>query len=115
MKQSVQMYGFLWLISLGLLMLTQLTGLVIQFKEVSEISAHAIELIEVHDGLDENCMVALEKLQALYPKLILSFEEKDYDLSYYYVILSGSYNFEIPILNLKIPITTTKQTRRLNK
>lgn len=114
MKQGIQTYILLFVLALSVLVITQLSGLVISFKELSEIGMLAVEVIEVADGVNDKTNQDLVKIQADYQSYVIDYQRIEFDQDYHYYEIKVQNDFKIAILNYNYPIISKFKTKRLN-
>lgn len=114
MKQGIQTYILLFVLTLSVLVITQLSGLVIRFKELSEVGMLAVEIIEVSDGVNDKTLLDLVKIQEEYQSFEIDYRRIDYDKDYHYYEIKVQNDFRIAALNYSYPIISKFNTKRLN-
>ncbi len=111
MKSGIEMFGLLWVFAFIVLVIPSMLGLVIDYKKANEASSLIVEIIEVHNGLNDSSEILVEDLLDKYPDLEVEILRQAIGKGKYVYTINTSINFTLDLLNLSIPINVDKLTK----
>ena len=114
MKTGIEYYGLLWLFAFTIICVPQLMGLAITYKQVNEMSSLIVEVIEVHDGLNENAKNDIKEINNTYRNMKIEIDQDHInDKNIYYI--DTSKEFSIALLNLSFDVKANKITKGVSQ
>ena len=107
MKEGIHFYGILWLFAFVIIVISQLIGFASTYKYTNETSSLIVEIIEVYDGMNQECLNDIDKIKQEYPDLDIEISDQVINHKYIYTIVCTK-EFNIYLLNLSFDICSKK-------
>ncbi len=114
MKSSIQIYGMTVVLCLFVMILPQLLGYAIAYKQCNQVASLAVEIIEVNEGIRDG--IIDERLKAYGQEsslVVLSYNKEELTNNYFMYQVSCSQKISIPIINVHHTVKVVKRTKRV--
>jgi hypothetical protein len=113
MKATVQMYGLIIAFTICVLIIPQLIGFSVCYKQCNSIASYSIEVIEVNEGLTENAQALINELESKYPKVIVNIVANTVSDRYKVYTVTCNKDFHISIIDLDYTANSSKISKRV--
>lgn len=111
MSKAIEGYGIIYLFCMFVLILFGMLGYAVYYKPISDASCFVVDVIEVHEGLTSDAQVIINQLDQDMTKATIQINPQamgDYK-SYQVKVITS---LHLPVLNVDIPLTSSKSTKR---
>ncbi|MEG0077447.1 MAG: hypothetical protein RR700_06365 [Anaerorhabdus sp.] len=113
MNKVIGAYGLTFTFCIFVLILIGLLGTAVYYKPLSDTASTVVDIIETHEGLTNSSSNLIHDLDEKLDKIDIVIEEEPLSDEFKRYTVRIESTLTIPVLNLKIPLRTSKVTKRV--
>ncbi len=113
MKQVIGAYGLTFTFSIFVLILIGLLGTAVYYKPLSDTASTVVDILETHEGLTNASSNLIHDLDEKLGKIDIVLEEEPLSDEFKRYTVKIQTTLTIPVINQKIPLATSKVTKRV--
>lgn len=112
MGKGIEMFGGLFVFAFSVLLIPQLLSYAVGYKAINEMTSTIVEIIEVHEGMNEEAEQEIAAWTERYPEITVDVQRTEQKDAYCYQV-AGKIQIEMQLIGLKNELTASKTTRRV--
>lgn len=113
MKTTIQIWGILIAFCMMILIIPQLIGFSLIYRQCNSLASYVVEIIEVSEGLNEHSNSRINKITEKYKKLKIEIIENNLNDKFQSYQVNCSKQFEIPYIQIDFSVSASKITRKI--
>lgn len=113
MNKVIGTYGITFVFCMFVLILIGLLGTSVTYKPMSDTVSTVVDIIETHEGMTQSAIQMINDINHELSKVDIVVEEKPLSEEYKRYEVTVESTLTIPVLNLRIPLQSSKITKRV--
>lgn len=115
MKTTIQIWGLLIAFCMMILVIPQLIGYSLIYRQCNSLASYVVEIIEVSEGVNEYALSKIEVIEEKNRKISIETSQNTINDKYDNYLVTCTKQFKIPYIEIDFSVRASKLTRRILK